>query len=163
MTTPATLVAPAVNVKVVVLIVAGFMALVKVALMTTGLPHVKVEPVRGFTEVTAGGVRGLPGFPAFVSESPQPASTPANRNARIHTLVNFSLRISFSPSFRDKSFLSAGCCRKGFAKVERGTGFSIRTNPGATLYIATHEFIVCAILNTTHEPTPNKERCSIAQ
>jgi hypothetical protein len=111
------------NVKVVVLMVAGFMALVKVALMTTGLPQVKVEPLRGFTEVTAGGVRGLPGFPTFGSESPQPVSKPANRNAGIQTLVNFSLRISFSPSFRDKSFLSAGSCRQRLAKIEGGLGF----------------------------------------
>jgi hypothetical protein len=93
-TAPATLVEPVVNVKVVVLIVAGFMALVKVALMTTGLPQVKVDPLSGFTDVTAGGVRGLPGFPAFTSESPQPAIRTANRNAGIHILPTFNLRIT---------------------------------------------------------------------
>ena len=134
MTTPATLVAPVAKVKVVVLIVAGFMALVKVALMTRGLPQVKVEPLRGFTEVTAGGVRGLPGFPTFGSESPQPASRPANRNAGIQTLVNLNLRISFSPSFRDKSFLSAGSCHRGLRNLRR-TRFSIKTNPrGDSIY-----------------------------
>jgi hypothetical protein len=95
-TTPATLVVPVTKVKVVVLIVTGFMALVKVALITTGFPQVKVEPLRGFAEVTAGGVRGLPGFPAFVSGSLQPASRPANKNAGIQSLVNIELRISFS-------------------------------------------------------------------
>ena len=96
------------SVKVEVLSVAGFMALEKVALMTTGLPHVNVEPVSGFTEVTAGGVRGLPGFPAFVSESPQPASMPANRNTVIQTLVNLNLRISFSLT-SCKVFHTNGC------------------------------------------------------
>ena len=98
MTAPATLPEPEVNVKVVVLIVAGFIALVKVALITTGLPHVKVEPVSGFTEVTAGGVVGLPGLfaPELASGSLQPASRPANRNAGIQSLVNLELRISFS-------------------------------------------------------------------
>ena len=100
MTTPATLVEPVNKVNVVVLIVAGFMALLKVALMITGLPHVKVEPLRGFTEVTAGGVKGLTGFPApeFASGSLQPAIARANRNAGIQILQTFDVRISFSSS-----------------------------------------------------------------
>ena len=114
MTTPGAPVPPVVNVNVVVLIVAGFMALVKVALMTTGLPQVNVDPVSGFTEVTAGGVRGLPGFAAaeFASGSLQPASRPATRNAVTQTLVNFNLRISFSPSTRYMAFHIADTCRR---------------------------------------------------
>jgi len=121
-TTPTTLVEPVANVKVVVLIVAGFMALLKVALMTTGLPHVKVEPLSGFTEVTAGGVSGLPGFPApeFASGSPQPASRPANRIAGIQTLVDFNLRISFSPSTRYQAFPTADSYRRDFVKLGDG-------------------------------------------
>jgi hypothetical protein len=103
-TAPATLVEPWVNVKVVALIVAGFMALLNVALMTTGVPHVKVEPASGFMEVTAGGVRGLPGFPTFGSESPQPAIRTANRNAGIQILLTFKLRMSFSSSPSYKAF-----------------------------------------------------------
>jgi hypothetical protein len=97
-TTPATLVAPVVKVKVVVLIVAGFMALLKDALMTTAVPQVRVEPERGFTDVTWGGVRGLPGFPApgFASESPQPAMAMASKRTGIQILLTFNLRISFS-------------------------------------------------------------------
>jgi hypothetical protein len=114
-TAPATLVEPVNSVKVVVLIVAGFIALEKVASMTTTLPHVKVEPVSGFTEFTAGGVSGLPGFPAFVSESPQPESRQAARNTVIQTLVNLNLRISFSLN-SCKVFRTDGC--------DTGNGFS---------------------------------------
>jgi hypothetical protein len=97
-TTPATLVAPVVKVNVVVLIVAGFMALLKDALITTGVPQVRIEPARGFTDDTWGGVRGLPGFPApgFASESPQPAIAMASRKTGIQILLTFNLRISFS-------------------------------------------------------------------
>jgi len=111
-TTPVTLVLPVANVNVVVLMVAGFMALVKDALITTGLPHVNTEPFRGFGEITAGGVRGSPGFPARVSASPQPASRPAIRNAGIQTLLDFDLRISFSPSTPYKAFPTADSCRR---------------------------------------------------
>jgi len=103
-----------VKVKVVVLMVAGFIAVLKVAVITAVLGQVTVEPVGGVTAVTVGGVRGLPGFAAaeFASGSLQPASRPATRNAVTQTLVNFNLRISFSPSTRNMAFHIADTCRR---------------------------------------------------
>jgi hypothetical protein len=82
-------------------IVAGFIALLKVALMMTPLlGQTPVEAFSGVTESTVGGVVGAPGFPAFpfLSESPHPATKAASRNAEIHTLPTINLRIGFSSS-----------------------------------------------------------------
>jgi hypothetical protein len=90
-----------VKVKEVISIVAGFMGLLKVALMTTPLlGQTPVEAFRGVTERTVGGVSGAPGFPAlpFLSESPHPATKAASRNAEIHILLTNNLRITFSSS-----------------------------------------------------------------
>jgi hypothetical protein len=99
-TDPGTLVPPAVKVNVVVSIVAGFIALLNVAVITTGVGQTRVEPAAGVTEVTVGGVSGSPGFPAFafLSESPHPATRAAARNAEIQMLLTFNLLISFSSS-----------------------------------------------------------------
>jgi hypothetical protein len=81
--------------------VAGFIALLNVAVMTAVLGQTRVEASGGVTVVTAGGVSGLPGFPAFpafafLSESPQPATRAASRNGKIHVLITVTLYISFS-------------------------------------------------------------------
>jgi hypothetical protein len=85
-------------------IVAGFMALLKVALMTTPLlGQTPVEAFSGVTESTVGGVVGavaVPAFP-FLSESPHPAPRAASRNAEIQILITFALCISFSCSTAD--------------------------------------------------------------
>jgi hypothetical protein len=90
-----------VTVKVEPLIVAGFIALLNVAVITAVLGQTRVEPSGGVTDVTAGGVKGSPGFevvPAVLSLSLHPAINPAERNAAIHIFRTFNLRISFSSS-----------------------------------------------------------------
>ena len=97
-TVPVTLPPGPLNVNVVVVIVAGFIALLNVALTIATLGQTSVEPFGGVTEVTVGGVRGEPG-PAFIaSGSLHPAIPTANRNAVIHTWLIFSMRICFSSS-----------------------------------------------------------------
>src|ERR1700686_1259929 len=91
-----------VTVKVVVLIVPGFIALLKVALMMTPLlGQTPVEAFSGVTDSTEGGVVGAPGFPAFpfLSESPHPATRAASRHAEIQILLTITLRISVSSLF----------------------------------------------------------------
>ena len=100
-TCPETFVVPGpVNVKVVVVIVAGFIALLNVAVMRIVLGQTRVDPSTGVTEVTVGTVRGSDGLPvpAFLSGSPQPAITMANKNTGIQILQPIKLNISFSPS-----------------------------------------------------------------
>ena len=118
MTTPATLVAPEAKVNVVVLSVAGFIALLKEASIASGVPQVRMEPARGFTEVTVGGVRGAPGFAAsgFELVPQHPATTRANRNAGIQVLLTFNLRISFSSLPRCKAFSTIGRGPRGTRK-----------------------------------------------
>jgi hypothetical protein len=104
-TCPETFVVPGpVNVKVVVVIVAGFIALLNVAVMRTVLGQTRVEASSGVTEVTVGGVKGSvgPPAPAFLSGSLQLASTMTNKNSGIQILQAFNLDISFSPSEIDK-------------------------------------------------------------
>lgn len=48
------------------MIVAGFIGLLKVAVITVEPGDPRVEPSGGVTEVTVGGVSGTPGFPAFL-------------------------------------------------------------------------------------------------
>jgi hypothetical protein len=103
-----------VTVKVEPLIVAGFIALLNVAVITAVLGQTRVEPSGGVTDVTAGGVKGSPGFevvpevvPAVLSLSLHPAINPAERNAAIHIFRTFNLRISFSSSPSRKAFHAA--------------------------------------------------------
>jgi hypothetical protein len=117
-------------VKVVVLIVAGFMALLNVAVMTAVFGQTSVEPSGGVTEVTVGAVKGEPGLPtpAFLSGSPHPATRAANRNAGNKILLIFKLRISFSSSPSYTAFQTSGsdpCIFHGLS------------------------FIVCSVLNTS--------------
>ena len=98
--------------KVEVSIVAGFMALLNVAVITAVLGQTRVEPASGVAEVTTGRVKGLPGVPggagaagfpgaAFLSESPHPVIATAKNNAEIQILLTFTLCISFSCSTGD--------------------------------------------------------------
>ena len=84
LTPPVTLPPLELKVNVEVLIVVGFIALLNTA-VTTVLGQIPEEPLGGSTDVdtTVGGVRGPPGFPAFLSGSPHPAITRARKNARI--------------------------------------------------------------------------------
>jgi hypothetical protein len=79
-----------VTVNVEVLMVAGFIALLNVAVITAVLGQTRVEPLGGVARVTVGGVRGSPGFPAFglLSGSPHPAVKLSNRST-----VNQILRL----------------------------------------------------------------------
>jgi hypothetical protein len=100
LTCPDTLAALApVKVNVVVVIVAGFIALLNVAVMRTVFGQTRVEPSGGVTEVTVGGVRGSVGLPvaAFLSGSLHPAIAMTNKNAGIQILLTFNLGIGFSP------------------------------------------------------------------
>jgi hypothetical protein len=96
-TVPVTAPPGPVKVNEEVLIVAGFIALLNVALITAMLGQTRVKPFVGVTETTVGAVRGLPGLPPL-SESPHPAAKTASRNAEIQILLTFNLRISFSSS-----------------------------------------------------------------
>ena len=90
--------------KVEILIVAGFIGLLNVALIMAVVEQTLGEASSGVTEVTVGGVNGSPGFPApaFLS-SPHPVITTANRNAETKILLIFNMRINFSPFFSDKA------------------------------------------------------------
>ena len=61
--------------------VAGFIALLKVAVMTAVFGQARVEPSGGVTEVTVGGARGAPGLTGFLSGSPHPVAKMSSRNA----------------------------------------------------------------------------------
>jgi hypothetical protein len=106
-TCPATLAPALVTVNVEALIVAGFITLLNVAVITAVLGQTRVEASGGVTDVTAGGVKGLTGFdgdvPAFLSLSLQPAIKLDKRNAAIHHLPSVNLYISFSCSTGDKA------------------------------------------------------------
>jgi hypothetical protein len=99
-TVPDTLAPPAVKVNVFapaeVLIVAGFIALLNVAVIMGALLGQTRVPF-GVTESTVGAAVGEVGPPP-TSGSPHPAITTANRNAGIQILLTFNLRISFSSS-----------------------------------------------------------------
>jgi hypothetical protein len=91
----------------VVVIVAGFIALLNVAVMTAVLGQTRVVPSSGVTEVTVGGVRGAVGFPApaFLSGSLHPAIAMIDKTAEIQILPAFDARISFSPFWIDVPML----------------------------------------------------------
>jgi hypothetical protein len=96
-TVPATEFAPAANVNVVAgeMIVAGFMALLNVAV--TAAPWQMPEtPAPGFTETTVGGVTGEPGFPTpeFLSGSLHAVVTMSSKNAGNHILEVLNLRMT---------------------------------------------------------------------
>jgi hypothetical protein len=86
-----------VTVKVEVVIVAGFMALLNVAVMTAVLGQT-VEASGGVTDVTAGGVKGAPGFVdvAVLSLSLQPTRTTTERNAAMQRFRTCDLYIRLS-------------------------------------------------------------------
>ena len=93
-TCPDTLAPPEVKVNVEVLIVARFIALLKVAVITAVLTT--VEPSGGVAEVTLGGVSGSPGSLAFLSQSPHPTTRTASRNTQIQILLTTNLCITSS-------------------------------------------------------------------
>jgi hypothetical protein len=97
-TVPDTLPLGPLKVNVVVLIVAGFIALLNVAVIIAMLGQTTELPFGGVTVVTVGGVRGAPGFPlpASLSGSLHPAITTANKNVGIKILQTFNLRIRLS-------------------------------------------------------------------
>jgi hypothetical protein len=86
-----------------VLIVAGFIALLNVAVTTAVLGHSRAEPFGGVTETTVGGLKGevAPGVP--LSASLHPATMAASRNVGIQNILKFELRISFSSSHTCKA------------------------------------------------------------
>jgi hypothetical protein len=97
-TLPGTAVPFAVNLNVVVLIVAGFIALLNVAVMTAVLGHTRRVPLGGVTAVTIGGATGSVGLNAAPSGSPHPGvkAATASSNAVIKTLLSFNLFIYIS-------------------------------------------------------------------
>jgi hypothetical protein len=86
--------------KVAVLIVLGFIALLKVAVTTAVLGHIRVEALIGVTDVTVGGAKGLPGVNAFgfLSGSLHPVARTNSRNAGIQILLIFTFRMCISSS-----------------------------------------------------------------
>ena len=78
----------------------GFIALLKVAVMTAVLGQIKVDPSRGVTDVTIGVARGSPGATAFgfLSGSLHPVIIDASSNTETQSLPTFNLHISFSSS-----------------------------------------------------------------
>jgi hypothetical protein len=110
------------------LIVAGFIALLNVAVISPLLGQTPVEPASGVTAVTVGGVREGGGPPLLESGSPHPVIPTVNRNAVIQTWLIFNLRISFSslPSYNASSAATVAAAAEkhetpGFA------GFLVRT------------------------------------
>ena len=82
MTAPATLVAPGpVSLNVEVLMVAGFIGLLKVALTTAVFGQTPTLPLGGVTTVTVGALVGEEGPTAALSGSLHPASEPSSRSA----------------------------------------------------------------------------------
>src|SRR5258708_30417970 len=81
--------------------VARFIALLNVAVITAVLGQTRVEASGGVTDVTVGGVDGSPGFvgvpPVFVLAL-HPARTAAERNASIQRFRTINVSNSFSSS-----------------------------------------------------------------
>jgi len=73
-----------------VLIVAGFIALLKDAVITAMFGQATVVPISGVTDTTVGGDNGVPGA-AALSGSPQLVNTTASRNTEIKILLIFDL------------------------------------------------------------------------
>ncbi len=88
--------------------VAGFIALLNTAVISTGLAlgQTPTLPSGGVTKITVGGVRGAPGFDAleFLSGSAAPSHYDGQKDAGIQILLTFNVRISFSSSPRYQAF-----------------------------------------------------------
>jgi hypothetical protein len=84
--------APELSVNVEVVMVAGFIGLLNVAVITL----LGQRPVAGVVAVTVGGVSGSPGPPFLLSESLQPANAAAKKTAGIKTFVIIDALIRFS-------------------------------------------------------------------
>jgi len=115
-TVPLTAVVPAASLNVPVLMVAGFITLLNVA-VTMAPWQTPVAAPTGTTETAAGGVKGEVAPPVLLSESPHPAIATANRNAGIEILLTFNLRISFSSSPSYKAFYGA-CSRPRDIRIQ---------------------------------------------
>jgi len=145
LTLPVTLPPLEVKVNVEVLIVAGFMALLKTA-VTTALGHIPEDPFGGSTDgaSTVGAAKGEPGFPtpAFLSESPHPAARMASRSAENKIPFTVNLRMSFSSSANLKALQTSG---RG-ARIIHDSGF-----------------VVCSVLHTSEGISQNSELCLLGQ
>jgi hypothetical protein len=101
-TAPATGVLPEVTVNVVLLIVPGFIGLLKVAVTIAVFGQTSNEPFGGVTAVTVGGFVGLVGATGAppLSGSPHPGVTTAivSSNANTKILFTFNLLIFASPN-----------------------------------------------------------------
>jgi hypothetical protein len=86
-----------VTMKLPVLIVAGFIGLLNVALIRV-VGQAVWDAIAGSTDTTAGGLSGEAGPPAFLSASLHPAITTPNIKAGIQALQTFNLYISFLSS-----------------------------------------------------------------
>ena len=98
------------TVNVVVLIVAGFIALLHVAVIKALLGQTPPVALGGVSLSTVGRLRGSPGprEPAFLSGSPHPAARPASRRTGIQIIPSFELRIRLSPSTDCEACIPAG-------------------------------------------------------
>ena len=122
MTAPGTLAEPGpVKVNVEVLMVAGFIALLNVALIMAVPGHTPALPFGGVTETTVGAVVGEEATP-FLSGSPHPTAKLSNRRAvnQILCLLHVRIRASSSrPNYRriaNRSNSISGC----LVKIEQG-------------------------------------------
>jgi hypothetical protein len=97
-TVPATLAPFAVKVNVVVLIVAGFIALLNVAVTTAAFGQTSKLPFGGVTAVTVGGTTGLVPMTASGGQPHPTVRTTASISAVIEILLIFN-RFIFSSSF----------------------------------------------------------------
>jgi hypothetical protein len=129
-----------VKVNVVVLIVAGFIALLNVAVIRGALLGQRRVPF-GVTESAVGGVSGSPAppVPAFLSGSLHPIAKTASRNAEIQILLTFNLRISFSSSHNYMAFQG------------------LHRNAGSIL---TYGIEVCTVLNIIDVTLMKTDDCS---
>lgn len=93
-TDPETFAPPALTVKVDTLIVAGFMVLLKVAVITAVLGQMSVAPVVGVTEITVGAATGSLGATAFLSGSPHPERLSDNASAINQIFKELRIRIN---------------------------------------------------------------------
>jgi hypothetical protein len=152
-TVPDTLPLGPLKVNVVVLIVAGFIALLNVAVIIAMLGQTTELPFGGVTVVTVGGVKGSPGFPvpALLPEPQHPAITTVNRKVGIQILQTFNLRISFSSSPSYKTF----CAARSRPEICETLGFTgcltKNTVPKISPDIPTPIFSVCSKLHRTEQ------------
>src|SRR5436309_5644263 len=98
MSVPSTLPPGPAKVKVGLLMVAGFMSLLKVALIMAVLGQTPTLPLSGVTRTTVGGVAGDEAATPFLSGSPHPAVKMSNRSAANQILWILYIRIHTSSS-----------------------------------------------------------------